>query len=76
VDPMEDPDYTLIVRVEDLGGASETALSGSTRVQIVMLENLWFSPGPITIKENLKGLYPRVIAKVRWAFHGQATQFS
>ncbi|XP_072250425.1 cadherin-17 [Leuresthes tenuis] len=65
IDPMEDPDYTLIVRVQDLGGASETALSGSTRVQIVVLENLWFSHGPITIKENLKGVYPRVIAKVQ-----------
>ncbi|KAM4580822.1 cadherin-17 [Odontesthes bonariensis] len=64
-DPLEDPDYTLIVRVEDLGGGSETALSGSARVQIVVQENLWFSPGPITIKENLKGVYPRIIAKVQ-----------
>ncbi|CAJ1062189.1 cadherin-17 [Xyrichtys novacula] len=65
VDPMEDPDYTLIVRVQDLGGASETALSGNTRVHIVVQQNLWFSPGPITVKENLDTVYPQVITKVQ-----------
>ncbi|XP_041648545.1 cadherin-17 [Cheilinus undulatus] len=64
VDPIEDPDYTLIVRVEDLGGASETALSGNTRVHIVVQQNLWVNPGPITMKENLERVYPLVIAKV------------
>ncbi|XP_074540100.1 cadherin-17 [Halichoeres trimaculatus] len=65
VDPMEDPDYTLIVRVEDLGGASEKALSGNTRVHIVVQQNLWVNPGPITIRENLMETYPLVIAKVQ-----------
>ncbi|XP_044213889.1 cadherin-17 [Thunnus albacares] len=65
VDPMEDPDYTLFVRVQDLGGEAETALSGNTRVQIVVQQNLWVNPGPITIKENLKEAYPMVIAKVQ-----------
>lgn len=66
VDPLEDPDYTLTVRVQDLGGASQTALSGNTRVQIVVQQNLWVNPGPITVREHLKETYPVVIAKVRW----------
>lgn len=65
-DPLEDPDYTLIVRVQDLGGESENALSGNARVHIVVQQNLWFSPGPIIVKENLLGNYPMVIAKVWW----------
>ncbi|XP_017280402.1 cadherin-17 [Kryptolebias marmoratus] len=65
VNPLEDPDYTLIVRVQDMGGASEHALSGNTRVHIVVQQNLWVNPGPVAIKENLKGEYPQVIAKVQ-----------
>ncbi|XP_045901580.1 cadherin-17 [Micropterus dolomieu] len=65
VNPLEDPDFTLTVRVQDLGGASETALSGHARVHIVVQQNLWVNPGPITIKENLKETYPMVIAKVQ-----------
>lgn len=66
MNPLEDPDYTLIVRAQDMGGASDHALSGNTRVHIVVQQNLWVNPGPITIKENLKAEYPQVIAKVRW----------
>ncbi|KAJ3597254.1 hypothetical protein NHX12_000782 [Muraenolepis orangiensis] len=66
VDPLVDPDYTLIVRVVDLGGASENALSGNTRVNIVLERNLWINPGPITVTEHLEGVtYPMVIAQVR-----------
>ncbi|XP_042346075.1 LOW QUALITY PROTEIN: cadherin-17 [Plectropomus leopardus] len=65
VDPLEDPDYTLSVRVQDLGGASETALSGSARVRIVVQQNLWVNPGPITVREHLKETYPLDIAKVQ-----------
>ncbi|KAM9852106.1 cadherin-17 [Aulostomus maculatus] len=65
LDPLEDPDYTLFLRVQDLGGASETALSGNTRVHIAVQPNLWVNPGPITIKENLEESYPLVIAKVQ-----------
>ncbi|KAK7886767.1 hypothetical protein WMY93_026388 [Mugilogobius chulae] len=43
MDPVEDPDYTLIVIVK---------------------QNLWVNPGPITIKEHLKESYPHTIAKV------------
>lgn len=64
VDPLSDPDYTLIVRAQDLGGMSETSLSGSTRVQIIVLENLWANPGPVVVREHLQGEYPMVIAKV------------
>nr|XP_046254566.1 cadherin-17 [Scatophagus argus] len=65
VDPLEDPDYTLIVRVQDMGGASETALSGNTRVHVIVQQNLWVNPGPITVKENLKETYPLAITKVQ-----------
>ncbi|KAM8869376.1 cadherin-17 [Spinachia spinachia] len=65
VDPLADPDYTLTVRVQDLEGASQSALSGNTRVQIVVQQNLWVNPGPITIREHLKETYPVVIAKVQ-----------
>uniref|UniRef100_A0A8C5ECI2 Cadherin domain-containing protein n=1 Tax=Gouania willdenowi TaxID=441366 RepID=A0A8C5ECI2_GOUWI len=65
VDPLEDPDFTLLVRVQDLGGDSPTALSGNARVHIVVKQNLWNNPGPITIKENQKEQYPLVIAKVQ-----------
>lgn len=64
VDPLSDPDYTLIVRAQDLGGKSNTALSGNTRVQIVVLENLWVNPGPLVVMEHLAVVYPLVIAKV------------
>lgn len=74
MDPLEDPDYTLIVRVQDLGGTSETALSGNTRVHIVVQQNLWVTPGPITVEENLRGIYPLVIAKVRWDAHANSAQ--
>lgn len=66
MNPLDDPDYTLIVRVQDLGGASETSLSGSARVQIVVQQNWWVNPGPITVKEHLEEKYPLVIAKVWW----------
>ncbi|KAM9353461.1 LOW QUALITY PROTEIN: cadherin-17 [Symphorus nematophorus] len=65
VDPMGDPDYTLIVRVQDLGGELQTALSGNARVHIVVLQNLWVNPGPITVTEHLKETYPMLIAKVQ-----------
>ncbi|XP_014862605.1 PREDICTED: cadherin-17 [Poecilia mexicana] len=65
LDPLEDPDYILLVRVQDLEGAKETALSAYARVHIIVQPNLWVNPGPLTIEENLKGDYPRVIAKVQ-----------
>ncbi|KAG7282188.1 hypothetical protein CRUP_034935 [Coryphaenoides rupestris] len=65
MDPMGDPDYILMVRVEDLAGASENALSSITRVQIVVEQNLWVNPGPITVKEQGEGPYPMVIAEVQ-----------
>ncbi|KAG5271851.1 hypothetical protein AALO_G00184830 [Alosa alosa] len=58
-----DPDYTLIVIAEDMGGAPN-ALSGTTRVNVVVRQNLWVAPAPITITENLKGEYPMLIATV------------
>ncbi|XP_033836798.1 cadherin-17 isoform X2 [Periophthalmus magnuspinnatus] len=65
IDPVEDPDYTLIIRVQDLGGESVNALTGSTYVNVIVKQNLWINPGPITIKEHLKETYPHIIAKVQ-----------
>lgn len=76
MNPLEDPDFTLTVRVQDLGGASETALSGHARVHIVVQQNLWVNPGPITIKENLKETYPMVIAKVWCDAYTSSAQIS
>ncbi|GAA6098870.1 cadherin-17 [Tachysurus ichikawai] len=59
-----DPDYILIVRVTDLGGAL-SALSSIARVNIAVTQNLWVNPGPVTIKENLIAVYPKLIASVR-----------
>lgn len=58
-----DPDYILIVRVTDLGGAL-SALSSIARVNIAVTQNLWVNPGPVTIKENLIAVYPKLIASV------------
>lgn len=66
LDPLEDPDYVLLVRVQDLDGATETGLSSIAKVYIIVQPNLWVNPGPLSIEENLKGDYPRVIAKVSW----------
>ncbi|XP_062255425.1 cadherin-17 [Platichthys flesus] len=65
MDPMDNPDYILFVRVQDLGGESENALTGNTRVHIIVEQNLWVNPGPITVKEHMDGIYPLTIGKVQ-----------
>ncbi|XP_041708069.1 cadherin-17-like [Coregonus clupeaformis] len=65
LNPLEDPDFTLIVRVEDMGGESLNALNGNARVNIAVQENLWVNPGPINLREQLKGIYPMPIGKVQ-----------
>ncbi|XP_062322072.1 cadherin-17 [Osmerus eperlanus] len=69
LNPLEDPDFVLFVRVEDLGGQSENALSSNTRVNVAVQQNLWVTPGPITIKEHLVTTYPMLIAKVQSNTH-------
>ncbi|KAG1947494.1 cadherin-17 [Pimephales promelas] len=63
VDLLVDPDYALIVRAEDLGDPN--ALSSTTRVNIVIIQNLWVSPAPIAIRENLDEEYPMYLTTVR-----------
>ncbi|XP_053744079.1 cadherin-17 [Synchiropus splendidus] len=65
LDPLDDPDYVLFVRVQDLNGASEVALSGNAKVNIAVKPNLWVNPGPLLVKENLHETYPLAIAKVQ-----------
>jgi len=62
VDLLVDPDYALIVRAEDLGDPN--ALSSTTRVNIVIIQNLWVSPAPIAIRENLDEEYPMYLTTV------------
>ncbi|XP_073703597.1 cadherin-17 [Garra rufa] len=65
VNLLQDPDYALIVRVEDMGGEGSKILKSTTQVNIVVLQNLWVSPGPVILKENLEGDYPMYLATVR-----------
>ncbi|KAJ8353883.1 hypothetical protein SKAU_G00214500 [Synaphobranchus kaupii] len=60
---VDDPDYTLIVRVQDLEGASENAFSAHAKVNVVVKDNLWHAPGPIRIRENLEAEYPMKLAQ-------------
>ncbi|XP_057196570.1 cadherin-17 [Triplophysa rosa] len=62
---LQDPDYALIVRVEDLGGNSPNALSNTVRVNIAVIQNLWINPGPVMIRENLQAEYPMLLVSVR-----------
>ncbi len=59
---LRDPDYALIVHAEDLGAPN--ALSSTTRVNIAIIQNLWVSPGPITLRENLEEEYPMYLTTV------------
>uniref|UniRef100_A0A8C1YI84 Cadherin 17, LI cadherin (liver-intestine) n=1 Tax=Cyprinus carpio TaxID=7962 RepID=A0A8C1YI84_CYPCA len=65
VNLLQDPDYALIVRAEDLRGGAPNALSSTTRVNIAIIQNLWVSPGTITIKENFEAEYPMYLATMR-----------
>ncbi|KAG5857002.1 hypothetical protein ANANG_G00013900 [Anguilla anguilla] len=65
MNPADEPDYILIVRVQDLEGASENAFSANAKVTVVVKQNLWRSPGPVTIRENLEAEYPMKIAQVQ-----------
>ncbi|XP_051577863.1 cadherin-17-like [Myxocyprinus asiaticus] len=62
---LQDPDYAVIVRVEDMGGGAPNALSTTARVNIAIIQNLWINPGPIIIRENIEGEYPIRVASVR-----------
>ncbi|KAA0703314.1 Cadherin-17 Intestinal peptide-associated transporter HPT-1 [Triplophysa tibetana] len=62
---LQDPDYALIVRVEDLGGNTLNALSNTVRVNIAVIQNLWINPGPVMIRENLQAEYPMHLVSVR-----------
>ncbi|MBN3300778.1 CAD17 protein, partial [Amia calva] len=66
VDPQIDADYTLIIAVKDLEGLSENALSGSTKVNIVVKQNLWVAPKPLSIPENWPEVHPFQITQVQW----------
>ncbi|XP_029101859.1 cadherin-17 [Scleropages formosus] len=65
MNPLEDPDYTLIVKAEDMEGQSVNSFSGNTRVNIAVKQNLWFISRPVWIRENDEGPYPMEIAKVQ-----------
>lgn len=70
---IQDPDYTLIVRVEDLGGGAPTALSSITRVNIAVTQNLWINPGPLPMMENLMAKYPMLLTSVSFSLRVKNT---
>ncbi|RXN30406.1 cadherin-17-like protein [Labeo rohita] len=64
--PLEsNPFYKCVERAEDMGGDAPNALKSTTRVNIVILQNLWVKPRPIKLRENLEGEYPMFLATVR-----------
>ncbi|TRY84561.1 hypothetical protein DNTS_001309 [Danionella cerebrum] len=65
VNLLQDPDYALNVRVEDLGGVGPNPLRSTTRVNIAVIQNLWVRPGLISLRENLFEKYPKYLATVQ-----------
>lgn len=59
-------EYNLLVQVRDLNGISDTAFSANTKVNIIVKENLWKDPKPITLTENSEVPHPLKIALVQW----------
>ncbi|XP_077309510.1 cadherin-16 isoform X3 [Lithobates pipiens] len=57
--------FRLKVQVKDLGGRP-FAFEDSSNLEIVVAENTWSSPNPVSIPENLRGDYPFLISQVLW----------
>lgn len=45
-------------------GDDPKGYTASGNLEIVIAENTWFSPSPVSIPENQKGNYPHMISKV------------
>uniref|UniRef100_H2ZU90 RAD54 homolog B n=1 Tax=Latimeria chalumnae TaxID=7897 RepID=H2ZU90_LATCH len=66
LDPEKQDTYSLLVIVKDLQGLSENAFSDTTKVNIIVKENLWQPPEPISISENSTDPHPIKITQVQW----------
>ncbi|XP_043833661.1 cadherin-17 [Dromiciops gliroides] len=66
LDPFKNAQYDLVVSVMDMGGQSENSFSDTTSVNIVVEENIWKAPAPVSIKENSTEPHPLKITQVRW----------
>ncbi|XP_063294083.1 cadherin-16 [Pelobates fuscus] len=62
---LQEAKFKFVVQVKDTGdeplGNKDTA-----NLEIDVAENTWVTPSPVTLPENLKCDYPRVISQVRW----------
>ncbi|CAN2389225.1 calcium-dependent cell-cell adhesion via plasma membrane cell adhesion molecules [Pristimantis euphronides] len=57
--------FMLVIQVKDMGDDPKGYLSTGD-LEIVIAENTWVRPNPVSIPENQKGNYPRLISKVLW----------
>ncbi|XP_053305617.1 cadherin-16 [Spea bombifrons] len=57
--------FELVVQVKDMGD-KPTGFKAMASLVINVAENTWVTPSPVSLPENLKGNYPRVISEVVW----------
>ncbi|XP_067323116.1 cadherin-17 [Anolis sagrei] len=76
LDPAQERSYLLDVEVHDMAGQSINAYTDSAVVNVIVLENLWKSPGPVKIKENSTEPHPISIAQVQWNYPGAYYEIS
>lgn len=66
LDPTKNPSYNLVVSVKDMGGQSDNSFSDTTSVDILIKENIWKAPEPVTVIENSTDPHPFKITQVQW----------
>ncbi|XP_062045487.1 cadherin-17 isoform X1 [Lepus europaeus] len=66
LDPAKNPSYKLMVSVKDMGGQSDNSFSDTASVDILVKENIWKAPPPVTIVENSTEPHPFKITQVQW----------
>ncbi|XP_049719802.1 cadherin-16 isoform X3 [Elephas maximus indicus] len=61
-----DGHYQLLVQVKDMGDQASGHQATAT-IDVSIVENTWVPLEPIHLAENLKALYPHLIAQVHWS---------
>ncbi|XP_075045386.1 LOW QUALITY PROTEIN: cadherin-16 [Mixophyes fleayi] len=61
----EESHFKLAVQVKDLGD-NPMGYVASGNLEIFVAENTWVVPSPVSIPENQRGTYPRIISNVLW----------
>nr|XP_023412262.1 cadherin-16 [Loxodonta africana] len=64
-----DGHYQLLVQVKDMGDQASGHQATAT-IDVSIVENTWVPLEPIHLAENLKALYPHLIAQVHWSGGG------